>query len=342
MGGTITMRTASVLAVAVTALALVPTGTARAAIDGPPHPTGRMVAASAPSPTPDGDGGLDQRVDPNQAVTTGHAELAAGHVDIGPRYRDGKWTILVHDDTVVPAVWRPLRDVVIRVPDTAVEKVPDDPAYAFLGKEPGAPVHVIPQTQNPDVVWVGWNTQDPGLIDAVARGVTMSLLGVQGPGGLVVFLQSGNLGPPEVLWNSQQPYPQPVWVETNTHTHANWVFAQPGVYLATVEFTAELAGGGTVSGREVLRFAVGDQTDAADAFAAAFTAPLPSAASASPVNEAQPAPGDNGRPLLAVGVVAAGAILAAALVWVAWRNRRVRRLAERERPPADDPDRWAR
>jgi len=245
-------------------------------------------------------------------------------------------------------VWRSPRDAVIRVPDAAVQQVPDDPAYAFLDQEPGAPVHVIPQTQNPDVVWVGWNTQDPGVMDAVARGVTMSLLGVQGPGDLTVFLQSGSLGAPDVLWNSRQPYPQPVWVETNTHTHANWVFARPGVYLATVEFTAELAGGGTVTAREVLRFAVGDRTGADAAFAAAFTNPLPSASGAAAkdsgaaAKDKEPDPPERGSHLLAAGVAVAAAIVAAGLVWVGWRGRRVRRRAEREQHRAAGSDRRVR
>jgi surface-anchored protein len=291
----------------------------------------------APSPAPDD---LDQRVAADQTVTAGRAELGAGHVDIGPRYHDGEWTVLVHDDTVVPPVWRSPRDAVIRVPDAATQEVPDDPAYAFLEQEPGTPVHVIPQTQDPDVVWVGWNTQDPGVMDAVDRGVTMSLLGVQGPGDLTVFLQSGSLGAPDVLWSSRQPYPQPVWVETNTHTHANWVFARPGVYLATVEFTAELAGGGTVTAREVLRFAVGDRTTADAAFAAAFTEPLPSAAEAAAADPDADPP-ERGSHLLAIGVAAAAMVVAAGLVWVGWRGRRVRRRAEPDQHTTAGHDRHA-
>jgi len=281
-----------------------------------------LAAVPSPGPGPD----LDQRVDAGQAVTAGHKELTAGHVDIGPRYRDGEWTVLVHDDTAVPPVWRPLSDVVLRVPDAAVQQVPADPAYAFLGREPGDRVHVIPQTQDQQVVWVGWNTQDPGVMDAIARGVTMSLLGVEGPGGMVVFLQNGDLGAPTVLWDTAKPYPQPVWVETNTHTHANWVFTAPGVYLALVELSADLAGGGTLSAREVVRFAVGDATPTADAFAAALSAPAAPGASTPP---AAAAPDDGGNALLGALIAVAAAVLVAGLVWAGVRARRVRREAAR-------------
>jgi hypothetical protein len=42
--------------------------------------------------------------------------------------------------------------------DQAQLSVPDDPAYAFVGADPGTTVGVVPQTQNPEVVWLGWNT----------------------------------------------------------------------------------------------------------------------------------------------------------------------------------------
>ncbi|HWS35066.1 MAG TPA: choice-of-anchor M domain-containing protein [Actinoplanes sp.] len=214
-----------------------------------------VLLATAPTPGP------GQSLDPAQSQATGRAVLETGHVDIGPRLRDGKWTIQIHDDHAVPAVWREPADTVLRVRDTAGQRVPDDPAYAFLGEPPGTAVHVVPQTEKPGVIWIGWNTQDPGVLGAVGRGVTMSLRGVRGPGNVTVFLQSGNLGAPQVLWSSTKPMPQPIWVETNTHTHANWVFGRPGTYLLAVDISADLAGGSTATASTVLRLAVGDVTE---------------------------------------------------------------------------------
>jgi putative ABC transporter-associated repeat protein len=297
-----------------------------------PQLTNTMVAALAattlalaPTPTPDG---LTQTLDPDQSVATGRAVMEKGHVDIGPRYRDGDWTIQIHDDTVVPPVWRQPSDAVLRVGDAAVERVPDDPAYAFLGQPPGTPVHVVPQTQDQDVVWIGWNTQDPGVMETIARGVTMNLLGVEGPGSVVVYLQSGDLGAPQVLWNSTKPYPQPLWVETNTHTHANWIFSKPGVYLVAVEITADLVDGKRVAGRDVLRIAVGDGTPVDDAFTAAYTASLPSPdATPSAAAAAEPDGGPGGSGAVVAVLVAAAAALAATLAWLLVRGARVRRRA---------------
>ena len=274
-------------------------------------------------------GGLDQTLDANQGQATGQAVLETGHVDIGPRYRDGKWTIQIHDDHAVPSVWRDPADTVLRIRDTARQPIPEDQAYAFLGENPGTEVHVVPQTEKQGVVWIGWNTQDPGVLGAIDRGVTMTLRGVQGPGSVSVFLQSGNLGAPQVLWSSAKPFPQPIWVETNTHTHANWVFGRPGTYLVAVDVAADLADGSTVSGSTVLRLAVGDATDPAEALKASFTAPLasgPVSAAAAPAAEDNPSSGTGYLPVLAGGGLLAALIIAA----LVWRQAAVRRRAERE------------
>lgn len=273
-----------------------------------------LVAALTVTPSPT----------PEQGAAAGRAVLETGHVDIGPRYGDKRWTVQIHDDTAVPSVWRQASDTVLRVRDAAVERVPDDPAYAFLGRPAGSAVHVVPQTQNRDVVWIGWNTQDPDVMAAVPRGVTMNLLGVQGPGDVIVYLQSGNLGAPQVLWRSTKPYPQPLWVETNTHTHANWVFPAPGVYLLAIEIVAELADGQKVAAREVLRFAVGDGTSVDEAFGARFAGDLP-ASGVTPA--AAPAAAKSHGNAVPLGLAAAGAVLAAAMIWLLARGAAARRRA---------------
>ena len=286
--------------------------------------TAALLATTPTVPAPSG--GPDQTLDAGQGQATGRAVLETGHVDIGPRYRDGKWTIQIHDDHAVPPVWRDPADTVLRVRDTARQPVPDDPAYAFLGVRPGTEVHVVPQTEKPGVVWIGWNTQDPGVLGAIDRGVTMSLRGVQGPGDVTVLLQSGNLGAPQGLWSSAKPYPQPVWVETNTHTHANWVFGAPGTYLVALDISADLADGSTVGGSTVLRLAVGDATDPGEALSASFRAPLPSAPVTAAARGDNPGSGTGKLPVLAV----AGTLAALLIGFLIWRQAAVRRRAERE------------
>ncbi|MEU4690185.1 choice-of-anchor M domain-containing protein [Actinoplanes sp. NPDC023714] len=280
-----------------------------------------LTLALAPAPSP------DQTLDAGQSEAAGRAVLETGHVDIGPRLRDGEWTIQIHDDHAVPPVWRDAADTVLRVRDTAEQQIPADDAYAFLGAPAGSTAHVVPQTEKPGVVWIGWNTQDPGVLAAIDRGVTMSLRGVQGPGAVTVFLQSGNLGAPQVLWSSARPYPQPLWVETNTHTHANWVFTKPGTYLLAVDISADLADGSTTSAQTVLRLAVGDATE--PDFDTPFTAPLPSgsAPAAAAASSSGTGSSSTGGALVLIAIAATAALTVGGLVI---RQSTVRRRAERE------------
>lgn len=220
------------------------------------------------------DDGLQQIIDPNQAQGVGRVVLDDGHIDYGPTLNTGEWIIQIHDDTSQPSYWRMLSDVVAQVNDSSKLTVPDSPAYSFLGLEPGSEVWVIPQVRQPGVIWAGWNTQEPGVLDALTLGTTQRILGVDGPGEVSVYLQAGNFGEPQPLWSTLVPFPQESWIEVNTHTHANWVFSEPGVYLVELEFAGDLIDGSSVTARDTLRFAVGDATDTEAAFDAQFDVSL--------------------------------------------------------------------
>ena len=293
--------------------------------------TGWPTAAGAAD-----DPSLDQSLDADLAVVDGTAVLDAGHVDLGPKFVDGEWTFLVHDDAAradaaASSVWRHAEQTVLHVGDAARLTVPDDPAYAHLGDGPGSSVYVVPQTQDPNVVWVGWNTQDPTVMEQVDRGVTMSMTGVEGPGSLQVYLQSGNFGAPEPLWDSRTADAQPVWVDVNTHTHANWVFSEPGVYLVHLDVSADLVDGTTVSDTRAIRFAVGDATDPATALAATPAEPAAGEPAAGEAADAQPAAAEDGSdplvPVLIGAIVLVALLLVAGAVVVVLQGRKAKRRA---------------
>lgn len=280
------------------------------------------------------DPGLDQTIAEAQPIVHGERVLTAGHVDMGPRFDDGEWTFLIHDDVAraeaeAQSVWRYPDEAVFHVLDEAILPVPDDPGYEFVGVPAGAGVHVIPQTQNPDVVWLGWNTQDPEVMRTIDRGVTLTLDGIEGPGELLVYLQSGTFGEPQVLWDSRAAEEQPVWVDVNTHTHANWVFTAPGVYLAELTAEADLVDGTTVSDTRVIRFAVGTSTDPADALAAVWAggeggAADDTAGEPEDVGLAEPAE-DPLVPILVAAIAVVATALAVGAVIVLVRGSRARR-----------------
>ena len=92
--------------------------------------------------------------------------------------------------------------------------------------------------------------------------MNLTLEQVSGPGTFSLYLENGNFSAPQVLWSSTKSEPQKLWVEKNTHTHANWVFTAPGEYLLKVTASAELSDGSTVSDTRYLKFAVGDSASA--------------------------------------------------------------------------------
>ncbi|VEI13305.1 choice-of-anchor M domain-containing protein [Trueperella bialowiezensis] len=197
-------------------------------------------------------------------------EISAGHIDLGPKFIDGTFTLMARDDTAIEPVWRQLDDVVFRVSDAAKLELPkDDPDYDFINAD--GEVWVVPQSEIRNVVWLGWSTQDPELIEKIEGGVSLVYGGHEGDGDMHVFVQAGNFTGPQQLWNSTTEAAQPIHVEANSHAHSNWVFTKPGIHLMRLTAQAKLADGTTVEDTRILRFAVGDAADAQAALEAKWS-----------------------------------------------------------------------
>ena len=235
-----------------------------------------LIIAGAPSsfadPSPDPD--LAQSVAAHEEWSNEASEISVGHVDLGPRLIDGQWRAGLRHDAETGAVWRDPNQTVLRVSDAAVMTAPDSADYPFLADVAGKPVYVVPRTQNPGVVWLGWNTQDPAVTATIDRGLTMRVGPVSGPGRAWLFLQSGTFGKPLLLADSGAA-PGDVWIDSGTHVHANWAFSAPGTYTATVTFLGATTAGEAVSASTTLRFAVGDAASASEALAMAAPAAAP-------------------------------------------------------------------
>ena len=253
------------------------------------------VIAGAPSsfadPSPDPD--LAQSVAAHEEWSNEASEISVGHVDLGPRLIDGQWRAGLRHDAETGAVWRDPNQTVLRVNDAAIMTAPDSADYPFLADVAGKPVYVVPQTQNPGVVWLGWNTQDPAVTATIDRGLTMRVGPVSGPGRAWLFLQSGTFGKPLLLADSGAA-PGDVWIDSGTHVHANWAFSAPGTYTATVTFLGTTTAGEAVSASTTLRFAVGDAASASEALAMAAPAAADAASAGSSASSSGAAPAASG------------------------------------------------
>ena len=254
-----------------------------------------LIVVGAPSsfadPSPDPD--LAQSVAAHEEWSNEASEISVGHVDLGPRLIDGQWRAGLRHDAESGAVWRDPNQTVLRVNDAAVMTAPDSADYPFLADVAGKPVYVVPQTQNPGVVWLGWNTQDPAVTATIDRGLTMRVGPVSGPGRAWLFLQSGTFGKPLLLADSGAA-PGDVWIDSGTHVHANWAFSAPGTYTATVTFLGTTTAGEAVSASTTLRFAVGDAASASEALAMAAPAAADAASAGASASSSGAAPAASG------------------------------------------------
>jgi surface-anchored protein len=192
------------------------------------------------------------------ALAADQVVLSKGHTDaVDVHYDGGALSLKVKDDTVSPAVVRDPADVTFQVLPAAETVVPDLPAFAFLGA-PGSKIWMLPQVQDPALLWPGWNTTT--LNSGVFTGdkISISLVGVDGPGDVTLF-DTNSLGTPSIKFRSNDGLPDRLDVPVHTHAHAGWVFSATGTYTLKFQADATLANGTTLTTGPVdYRFVVGD------------------------------------------------------------------------------------
>lgn len=288
-------------------------------------------AGSALAQVADRDPALQQTVtaDEQLAPAGEEAVIDAGHADLGAMFIDDALHLMVRDDTQVPPVWRDLDDVVFKVGEEALQTLPEGDTFAFTGATAGQEVWVIPQQEVAGVPWLGWNTQSPALLEKATSGMSLEFGGHEGPGNFSLFVQPGGFSEPQQLWNAMEEGAQPMWVEPNTHTHANWVFTDPGVHLVGIRAVVKDDAGQLHEAESVVRLALGDAT-VEQARAAEFSGPWRTLDAESQESSAA---GDQGGIsagviILLVGVVVVGALV---LLLVARTNRARKQAVWREK-----------
>ena len=221
-----------------------------------PAPSGTPGSSTDPKPTTGpaatGEPKSEKRAKAaNRQCAAGATILSAGHIDYASRIVGGKLESLIGDDTGGKKVYREPSGTVLWLKPSAKVTLPS--GFGAVGKA-GATVWQVPQTQNRDLIWLGWNTE---LLNAgnAAGPVTWKLDSVSGPGTVKVYL-SGSFGGVQtmVLNGRGSSYQIPLGV----HAHANWAFSKEGTYRLKLTHTVTLPGGKRSSDTETLTIAVGD------------------------------------------------------------------------------------
>ncbi|GHJ41237.1 TIGR03773 family transporter-associated surface protein [Streptomyces sp. TS71-3] len=199
-------------------------------------------------PPPDtGGGGSDDPPSSCEATTT---IISSGHLDYSTQVIGGRVQSLIGDNSSGSEVFREPSKTVLWLKPSSKVTLPS--GYEQIGAV-GSSVYMVPQTQNMDLIWLGWSTET--LDDSKVSGsVAWKLTDVDGPGTVKVFLNDVFGGVQSLVFDGTGTYQIPLRV----HAHANWAFSKQGVYRLHFTQTATLKSGKTSSDSEVLTIAVGD------------------------------------------------------------------------------------
>lgn len=174
------------------------------------------------------------------AGTASAEPISTGHVDVvDVDYASGALTV----QALVNGVERDPATLELVVLNGARTTVPNNAAYSFLGA-PGDPVWILPQTQNTNLLWPGWNATD--VPSGVFQSNTLQLSLTSVTGGELAIYTTG-LGGPTVLFDNGNGLPDTRTLATGAHTHANWAFSSAGIYTVTFQVTGTLTNGTTIS-----------------------------------------------------------------------------------------------
>lgn len=175
--------------------------------------------------------------------------FSEGHVDAFHVSAEGSGLLLdLKEDVTGSGVRHAPEDVLLEVSEDAWS----DATSGVDGI--GQQTYFLPQTQDQNLLWPGWDTQLAG--SAGYEEVTFHFDKVTGPGQVFVFETAG-FGDVKTVTNSgnmdivsgesiTQPYP--------AHRHVNWAFTEPGTY--TMRVVAE--SGGVESNAATYTWAVGN------------------------------------------------------------------------------------
>ncbi|MCD4549206.1 TIGR03773 family transporter-associated surface protein [Schaalia sp. lx-260] len=164
--------------------------------------------------------------------------LDHGHVDMFDLTADsaGHLNLMLKEDNTAVGTLREPEKVLLKVKNSAQMAQESEPAYWPQALAGVKKAWILPQTQNPKLLWPGWDTQG---IKAAGYTKTTFDVSYKAPknGRIYMWIQDPLGGPESRLVSGgyeMNPAGSQILQNYPGHTHVNWAFTAPGRYTLTV------------------------------------------------------------------------------------------------------------
>lgn len=194
-------------------------------------------------------------------LVPGYTVLTTEHADVGVGYEDGEWDLHEHDD--INDIEYAANEVLNYVAPGAALNQPAGSQWAFLGAGAGNTVWLLPQVQNPSLLWLGIGGEEIESGIFVDEQVSLNLIDVRGPGQFSLF-SNGVFGDPNVLMATSDGISaaDTMTVFVGSHAHYNWAFTAAGYYEIDFEAVGTLVDGNVVTSSGPVTYYFGVETTA--------------------------------------------------------------------------------
>jgi surface-anchored protein len=194
-------------------------------------------------------------------LVPGYTVLTTEHADVGIGYEEGAWDLHEHDD--INDIEYAANEVLNYVAPAAALSQPTGSQWAFLGAGAGNPVWLLPQVNDPNLLWLGIGGEEIESGIFVNDQVTLNLVDVRGPGQFSLF-SNGVFGDPNVLMATSDGISSAdtMTVFVGSHAHYNWAFTAAGYYEIDFEAVGTLVDGNVVTSSGPVTYYFGVETTA--------------------------------------------------------------------------------
>jgi surface-anchored protein len=183
--------------------------------------------------------------------------LSDGEVDLGVAFEEGSWDLHLHDEGN-DVEYEPGEAVIDVKPSSLVTRTGPfaNEAFDFLGVANGNVFYVLPQSENTDLVYLGFGAEELAEGIFVGDAIRLRLASVSGPGHFSIWLDGATSTTPSLVMASSDGIRanDEYVVNAGSHAHINFGFTQAGTYKVAFVATGVLASDGSTTTSEIVTY----------------------------------------------------------------------------------------